>query len=75
MVEFLTLSVDAMGGDEAPNAVVEGVDIIAARINNVRFLLFGDEQHLTPLLERYDNARHSCEIRLTCGLSLSGCAD
>ena len=54
-----------MGGDEAPNAVIEGVDIIAARISNVRFLLFGDEQKLTPLLERYHKARHACEIRHT----------
>ena len=65
MAEFLTLSVDAMGGDEAPNAVVEGVDIIARRINNVRFLLFGDEQQLTPLLDKYHKARQACEIRHT----------
>ncbi|MDD9876773.1 MAG: phosphate acyltransferase, partial [Magnetovibrio sp.] len=53
MADRLTLSVDAMGGDAAPEMVVGGVDLAAARLGDVKFLLFGDEQQLTPLMERY----------------------
>ncbi|MEK9723085.1 MAG: phosphate acyltransferase PlsX [Rhodospirillaceae bacterium] len=65
MAERLTLSVDAMGGDEAPDMVVEGVDFIAAQHPDIRFLLFGDEAKLAPLLERFADARRASEIRHT----------
>lgn len=47
-----TVSLDAMGGDDAPRIVVDGVRIARERFTDVDFLLFGDEQRLTPLLER-----------------------
>ena len=54
-----------MGGDEAPSAVIEGVNIVAARTNNVRFLVFGDELQLMSLLEKFPNAKQASEIRHT----------
>ena len=39
----LTLAVDAMGGDNAPDMVVQGLDISAERHPSARFLLIGDE--------------------------------
>ncbi len=65
MAKHLTVSVDAMGGDSAPNMVVEGVDIVAGRLDNVTFLLFGDEQQLVPLLERYPNAKRASSVHHT----------
>ena len=59
------MSVDAMGGDEAPHMVIEGIDLLAARLPNVRFLLFGDEPQLAPLLERFSHAKQACEVRHT----------
>lgn len=49
----VTLAVDAMGGDKAPEMVVEGVSIAAKRYPNVHFLLFGDECQLKALICDY----------------------
>lgn len=54
-----------MGGDNAPDMVVEGLDTVLDRLNNVRFLLFGDERLLVPLLDRFPRAKSVCEVRHT----------
>ncbi len=56
MTAAYTLAVDAMGGDHAPAAIVEGVAIAAERHPDARFLLIGDEQLLAPLLQRHRRA-------------------
>jgi glycerol-3-phosphate acyltransferase PlsX len=61
MVELL-LSIDGMGGDHAPEIVVEGVDIAARRSGGVRFLLHGDAERLGALLDRYPRAKAASEI-------------
>lgn len=68
----LTISVDAMGGDNAPNMVVEGINLNLARHPGVRFLLFGREWQLRPLLDRYPNVRSVAEIRDTADVVGSG---
>jgi glycerol-3-phosphate acyltransferase PlsX len=60
-----TLAVDAMGGDHAPAAIVEGVAIAAERHPDARFLLIGDEQLLAPLLQRHRRAAGACTVRHT----------
>jgi len=71
LVERLALSVDAMGGDAAPEMVVEGVDIAASRLGDVEFLLFGDEGQLQALLEHYPNAKKASKIHHTTDVVLS----
>ncbi len=53
MSDNLVISVDAMGGDNSPRVVIEGVDIAAKRNPDLRFLLFGDEGQIMPLLQQY----------------------
>ena len=48
----LTIALDAMGGDEAPQMVIEGVNLARVKFPNVRFLLFGDEDKINPLLHQ-----------------------
>ena len=58
----LTIALDAMGGDEAPQMVIEGVNLARVKFPNVRFLLFGDEDKIYPLLnknEELKNANHT----------------
>ncbi len=62
MAEGLVLSVDGMGGDSAPDIVVEGVDIAARRLPGVRFLLHGDAGRLNELLDRHASAKAACTI-------------
>jgi len=50
--ERLTIALDAMGGDHAPDAVVAGADIARLRCPEINYLFFGDEQRLKPLLAK-----------------------
>jgi len=62
----LILSIDAMGGDHAPEIVVDGAArFLKGRRRAVRFLLHGDEALLTPLLEARPELAMCCEIRHT----------
>jgi glycerol-3-phosphate acyltransferase PlsX len=64
MADGLVLSIDGMGGDHAPDIVVEGVDIAArARNGGVRYLIHGDPDRLGALLERHPHAKAASEIR------------
>ncbi|MBF0304683.1 MAG: phosphate acyltransferase PlsX [Alphaproteobacteria bacterium] len=65
MTAGVILSLDAMGGDHAPDVVVEGLRIAHERFPDVQFLLFGDGERLTPLLEKAGPAAAMCSIRHT----------
>lgn len=45
-----TIAIDAMGGDKAPEVIIQGLKIIAQRYPAVNFLLYGDEKKVKPLL-------------------------
>jgi len=61
----ITVSIDGMGGDNAPSMIVSGIGIAAKSNPDVKFLLFGDERRILPLLERYPMAKAVCETRHT----------
>ena len=61
----LTLSVDAMGGDTAPQMVVDGVALAAARLPTVDFLLSGDETQIAPLVRAHRALDGRIRIRHT----------
>jgi glycerol-3-phosphate acyltransferase PlsX len=63
MAEGLVLSIDGMGGDHAPDIVVEGVDIAARRSPDARFLIHGDEARINALLERHPHAKAVAQVR------------
>jgi phosphate acyltransferase len=48
----IVISVDAMGGDQGPAAVVAGIVASAARHPDAAFILHGDEAVLSPLIAR-----------------------
>jgi len=61
----LTIALDAMGGDLGPDMVVAGADIARERHPDVRFLLYGDQQRLEPLLSQRPALKAVAEIRHT----------
>ncbi len=63
MNQPFTLAVDAMGGDNAPEVVLDGIAIAAERHPGARFLLVGDEARLAPLVARRKRVQASCTIR------------
>lgn len=62
MTNGLVLSIDGMGGDNAPDIVVEGVDIFARRNSDVRFLIHGDATRINPLLDHHAAAKAVSEV-------------
>jgi phosphate acyltransferase len=50
LTKELTLSIDAMGGDSAPQMTVEGVDLALGMLPHVRVRLYGDEAQIAPLI-------------------------
>lgn len=50
MGKALTIALDAMGGDAAPKMVVRGASIALERFPEVRFMMFGREREVAPLL-------------------------
>lgn len=45
-----TIAIDAMGGENAPEAIVQAVLQAKAELKNTRFILFGDEEKITNLI-------------------------
>jgi glycerol-3-phosphate acyltransferase PlsX len=63
VVRDVLLSIDAMGGDAGPAAVLGGVAIARRRHPQARFLLHGDEAVLKPILARHRGLAGRAEIR------------
>lgn len=63
MTARFTLAIDGMGGDDAPGAIVGGLEISAERHPEARFLLVGDAVRLERALEARPRARAACTIR------------
>jgi glycerol-3-phosphate acyltransferase PlsX len=64
MTSPLILSIDAMGGDHAPEIVVEGAArFLSGRRRAVRLLLHGDEARIAPLVAQQPELSGHCEIR------------
>lgn len=45
-----TIAIDAMGGDKAPEIIIQGLKIVAQRYPFVNFLLYGEEKKVKSLL-------------------------
>lgn len=45
-----TVAIDAMGGDHAPEVVIEGAAIARDRYPSLHYLVFGDETRIAPLV-------------------------
>lgn len=59
----MVISVDAMGGDNAPRVVIEGLAIAAKEHPDIRFLVFGDSAKVTPVLQEFPALEKVCELR------------
>ncbi len=54
-----------MGGDIGPQVVIEGASIARERLPDIKFLIFGDETRIAPLVTKYPILKDSCEIHHT----------
>lgn len=59
----IVISVDAMGGDRGPVAVVAGLVASAEKNPDISFIVHGDEVELARLIGRHRGLADRCEIR------------
>ncbi len=59
----ITISVDAMGGDNGPAAVIAGCSTSARKNHNIRFILHGPAEELKALVARKRVLEGRCDIR------------
>ncbi|WP_417721275.1 phosphate acyltransferase PlsX [Salipiger sp.] len=64
----LVLSIDAMGGDRGPAAIVAGLAAFARKHRDVRFIVHGPEAELAALIEKRRELSGACEIRDAAGV-------
>ncbi|MBL9030030.1 MAG: phosphate acyltransferase PlsX [Caedimonas sp.] len=51
----IVLAIDGMGGDHAPEMIIEGMAKAVMRFPHIRFELFGDEERISPLLGKHES--------------------
>ncbi|WP_295746659.1 phosphate acyltransferase PlsX [uncultured Limosilactobacillus sp.] len=47
----MRIAVDAMGGDNAPQAIIAGVERARDQFGDIEFVLYGDQQKVRPLIK------------------------
>ncbi len=60
----MRIAVDAMGGDHAPKAIVEGAMDAVQQIDNLQITLVGDKEKIKPYLTNQTNINvlHTTEM-------------
>jgi len=61
----LVISLDGMGGDDAPQIVVEGAHLARKKYPDAEFIIFGDENKIRPLIKNYPGLENVMEVRHT----------
>ena len=51
---MIKLAIDAMGGDFAPEQIVNGVNIAISQIDDIELVLYGDEEQINKYLIKND---------------------
>ena len=59
------IALDAMGGDHAPASVINGANTAAERFPGLRWLLFGDEAKIAPLMKDAPLLAGKADVRHT----------
>ena len=66
----MIISLDAMGGDFGPQVVLGGADIALTRKPHLRFVIYGEEAKVLPVLEQYPKLKQVSEFQ-NCEISIS----
>ena len=62
MKELITIAVDAMGGDNSPKKVIEGIELHNKKSKNVFYKLFGDKNIIDPIIRNKSIDNNFIEI-------------
>ena len=58
----LVISIDAMGGDNSPKVVIEGLSLAHKRNPDIRFLVYGDEKKVTEEMDKFPSLKEVCQV-------------
>ncbi|MBO5284538.1 MAG: phosphate acyltransferase PlsX, partial [Alphaproteobacteria bacterium] len=58
----LVISIDAMGGDNSPKVVIEGLAQAHSRNPDIRFLVYGDEQKVNAEMAKFPILKKVCQV-------------
>ena len=61
----IIIAVDAMGGENAPRKVIEGISIHSKSTNNIKYKLFGDKNIILKLISEYNLSENKIDITHT----------
>lgn len=66
----MIISLDAMGGDFGPEIVLAGADVALLRKPNLRFMIYGEEDKVLPVLKTFPKLEavsefHHCDISIS----------
>ena len=65
VVKKITIAIDAMGGDQAPEMVIDGLEQARELFPETKFLVFGQESRVAPLIKKYPALVGACELHHT----------
>ena len=58
----IIISLDTMGGDNAPYIIIEAASIVRRGDKTTKFVFFGNEKIIKPLISKYKNLKNNIEI-------------
>lgn len=63
MSKSIVIALDVMGGDDAPNIVIEGAYLAFKKHPDISYLMFGDASVIKPMLSGYsEDFRKICQV-------------
>tara|TARA_B100001540_G_scaffold311223_1_gene330320 strand:- start:560 stop:1567 length:1008 start_codon:yes stop_codon:yes gene_type:complete len=62
MKELITIAVDAMGGDNAPLKIIDGIELHHKKSKNVFYKIFGDKGIIEPIIKKKVINQNNIEI-------------
>ncbi len=62
MTNQIIIAIDAMGGDNSPNKVIEGISIHSKSSEDIIYKIFGNEKLISPLIKKYNLSNDKIKI-------------
>ena len=62
MNNFIKIAVDAMGGDNAPNKIIDGIDLHNKNSKNIYYRIFGNQEIIEPIILKKNISKDKYEI-------------
>jgi len=62
MKKMITIAVDAMGGDNSPKKIIDGIELHYRNSKNVFYKIFGDKNIIDPIIQKKNIDKNIFEI-------------